>query len=599
MYYEKILDKILIEYGMYHNFEKEYEKSGYEFNQKWEKVNAYINNQVQAFEKKHHHKPGAVIWGAGLYCEFLLSLSSVLNLNLVGIVDRTVTENGEKTIKGHTVYPLKKLEEWQYDMVLIASYASRAEMKNHVLDVLKKDCLDIFGSDERLEKGSLVGIPENKWEFKDSKVSLSVDYYLEVYQEQPTSKHLKELIKILLYIRDFCAAFQYMDLYVEKGFEDGQCLSEMKSKINELFVCMKKDISNRKNNNILLFLSDALVLDSCVDYMPFLRSDHHFFYNNVRSAAVYTGESLRTIFKARYLFDESLYLCNEVRAEDSSFREIIEQGYDFITYDWRYLLNNDSYIKRDINKRVKAIHSSYCASSMLWDYICYIAENEKNNMAFIRAEETHWPGINYLEKVEKDFDLNRLYDGNYFAKEIEMHEAGYRAKYSARLIDAQLCFYLNFLKNTDTSIVFSDHGFSELKDETVSFRKISVPIVLINKEMDGGETACLGSLTDLSEIVGRWILNKEIFIPDHSYVLTERMPLYGENLKNLFKEYGIEENTVAFRIISTDLDRYVYWQDGREEYYQKNGNKDEFETVPTERLEFFRTLNSRLGFPAF
>lgn len=599
MNYDEKLDAILHKYDMYDDFASEYEKVYQKFNQDYAHINQYIAQQVQLFTKKFHKPPKVIIWGGGFFCEHvLLPFEAVKKLDIVAIVDKKVDEGEKFFLQGVEVESIQRLYQDDYDMIIISSSAGRKDMLTVILNDLHKAYIDIFAFDKNIQYATITDLeikPGISWEY----INLSLEDIILSYQQLQTPESLKRLIKAFLYIRDFQLAFAYIDVYLKQDYADGEKLLQMQEEMEALFSDIKLALKSKQEKNVLLFLADGLAYETCVNYMPFIRDTRHFFYDNVRSAAIYTGESLRTIFTGKYLFCDDVHKISDIRAENTTFKEFIDKGYDFVTYDWRYLFNNDSYTRRRVDKKFKVGFQSSYAASVLWDYLCHLVTTNKNTITFMRLEDTHNPFNKILQYAEHDFPLDNLYQSTYHYQELSNNINKYVQLQSsaAKLLDAELYFYLDFLKADDSIVFFADHGVSSLSTESSEINRLHMPIVLIDKNIKGGITSKLMSLRHLGKIVKTLVFQQKVYIQEEEYVFSERMPIYGESLRKKYIDLKIPQNCTSLRHISTSKDRYVVWGDKREEYYLGRSHDDNFSNLNKERLSYFRTINQAYPLP--
>ncbi|SHI41842.1 Sulfatase [Clostridium cavendishii DSM 21758] len=559
-------------------------KEDYNFDSEYSYIYITIRNYLQEV-----YKNGIVaIWGLGKHTDVLLTEFNEYISKTNFYIERNCKQLNIEFYNNKKVISPNDLINNNVDKIIISSFAYREEIKEQIdefnkVNKLKIEIIDIYSYllEQNIELNDVFYLAKHDYggyrEYK--KIN-------DIYLKYKISKNVEEkerYLKILIYkyicIRDFIYALNFIDEYIKCNYKDIENMKLLKSEINNLLKELKETVKSNNKDNIFILLLDALKARNVYKdgYMKFLESfaKKNTYFTNAYSTSIYTEESLISSLIGQLPFENCNYLKKSIKREECAFIEEGEnKGYNFKAYildDW--LLFEDY--------KENCFDGGKYISKTMWDAIVNIDSNN-NNMTFIyELSESHAPFISGFHSKEV---MN-------FGKIINLEEIDYEqnVKYqmieSLEYLDKQLEFYLSFLKDDDSVIIFSDHGNmgeSYSLKLTEAYEKlgwaedrIRIPIIVKNKEFGKQKINSLISLMDINELIIK-VINKNNEIPKRRYCRVQFSPINNIMWQKALKEAQMDEFLYGFEIFIKDKLKYVKTGTGEKMLYKINNYEDIF-----------------------
>lgn len=488
-----------------------------------------------------------IIWGGGIHSINLLKNTDIINmLNVKYIVDKNEKLIGKK-INGIEIISFEKLKDVDFNTFFISSYEFRKEIKEEIEEKFSNiNVVDIYRDDNKYEIITRV-ILENK-----------------NINDIQRSNIVKDIIIAYLAIRDFYNAEKYISEYIKNKYMDYKLLNEFLDKLKDLLKEMKYTVNKMNKPNIHFIIIDAIDKYAFDKYMINIKSKFKncIEYENAFCASTYTTESHLCMFIGENLFDKKTYVREIVSKDKSRFINGIEKrGYSICGNNIREIT------KGCFDKQIGDDNTNNPISKILWENLCYrIKSGDTNKFIYSRAMEYH----DLVYNVEAE---------------------------TVKYIDEQLVYYLNFVNKNDYIIITSDHGRGIIESGE---RRIKVPVLIKTPNNKNILKKNLFSMKNIGDEIIK-ILDNDYTEEKNEYIKVERTKIYNKSLKitYLISNKERKKYVQAFRVIRTNEEKYIIFEDGTEEFYLINDEAKNLinDSKYLKKVEKMRKLSEKQCFP--
>ena len=359
---------------------------------------------------------------------------------------------------------------------------------------------------------------------------------------------LERCLFLALHMRNFVLAEEYIFLLVK----DDKCYESVWKEIQDLLDVIKKNVSNRKQKDIILYWLDAIPYGDEKD-MPYLRGimEDSLVFENAFANIGYTSSALRTMFLGKKDIDDGGYRVTEITRENSQVIQYLEkQGYNIKVFSGM------------LNDKVALDYSPSCfyllwfdpASRKLWDILADMLLDENPTLWIMHAMEGHMPYLN-----------SRMQDG-YYRDGTDRRE---RYRLARRELDEQLAFYDSFISKDVIRIYMSDHG-------QVQPNVYHILLGIHYKELKPRRIEGMFSLLDFGTVVRQLVSSEGREIKEQKflreYVEIGNFDWYTkDNIVRLFRKQ--QSLPVLFIGLKGIIDKeyiYIHYKTGKEWLQKRN-----------------------------
>lgn len=276
-------------------------------------------------------------------------------------------------------------------------------------------------------------------------------YYAKKAANKKEKKYyLQELIINYLLIRDYKNAFSYIDRYTKLVGKDNNPFIQIKREFLILFSQMREELHKREKKDIIVFWCDALPYSDFkkFDFLEKMENGSLIF-ENAYTHIPYTHTTSQAMFTGEPFFEGKLYRYTET---DNMIRygktlELLQKNH------YRICEVGGNYIKKRYHKRPDySIKSMYPPATMeLWETLAQLLKDEDEKKFIVchmdcELHNPYWNGES--EKLYAD-------PGNFLTDITEFEN---QRKESAKYLEKQILYYMNFLGENACKIFMSDHG---------------------------------------------------------------------------------------------------------------------------------------------
>jgi hypothetical protein len=427
-------------------------------------------------------------------------------------------------------------------------------------------------------------LEHNYYDFIMSKYSLYIEYkrsfdfcnfsgYLDIYYEKKiwhlskndTLKefHLKRIIFLCLYIKDFIYAKKYIDEYISQGYSSSDKLITAYAEIEKLLERIKSELLCRKTKDAIMFWIDALDI-VYVKRKSFLKDidKNVISFKQAYTANPWTTETFRSIMHGKQIIDDKTYLFQMISDENSSFLRVLkENSADFVIC---------SFLRKHCEKHCapkEPIFRNTPTTVCFWTAISETLRRKKS--VFVLTHEllnTHRPNISVANNGEKLFLSN-------------MNKQQYEE--SLLYAEEQLVFYNSLLPEKMIKIFISDHNLVSKDFYFNTFLKIQC-------HEKKREIEKIFSYVNFHKLV-EWLYNPNSSTFNKLFsdcAEIQSLDAYGymrmnEGLPHKF------HLMFGRRAITTDNETYIHTSNNVELFYNNKPNKD---FITPKRLDELRAM---------
>jgi hypothetical protein len=481
-----------------------------------------------------------------------------------------------------------------YDKVILCSYYGRRETA-HELRKLNIEFIDLY--DYFVENGLVLS--HNYYDYHQSMYfeKFGVDYRIADYagyrphydfwyetrayraaaSEKLRKYHLKRLITLALFLRDFVTAEKYVGEYIANRFDADNAVSDFWRDVSALLADIKNGLSRVANNSIIMFWLDALQYgeEHLVGFLDGIRDDAVVF-ENAYAMTAFTNYSTVNIFTGKKTVDDEGYSVGNVSYENSPLLNTLKDaGLTFKNCRHQKVMDESFVISYPI-------HTFSTFPERIW---AAVEEMQVLNKPFCimthSTFETHFPYL-ALNCTSDDLMWKEQDERKFSAG---MEEQRKRQKKDAlEYVSEQLNFYVNLLPGHLTKIYFSDHGHKYqdkwhtvlmVQSDKIKRQKVKGFFSYINWD-NLIRKICNADTDSFDDITGDYAL-----IQDVDYNSPYFIPFF------LKKDYYNYQELLGYRGAVTNAETYIRYNDGRELFRNNRGGNP---IIPTERLDYLRNL---------
>ena len=237
-----------------------------------------------------------------------------------------------------------------------------------------------------------------------------------------------------LFALGFVLAKEYITLLKK---EDGQYQYVWEA-IQELLYSIRKELRNRKTEDIIVYWLDAIPYGGEND-MSYLQSimNKSIVFENAFTYMPNTNPVLRALFLGKKDVDDRAYRIETITRENSFLIQFLEEeNYDIKIISGYFNTHFPFQYQPD-----RFIFGGFeAASAKLWDMVANMLRQQKKTLWIVHAMDAHSPELNA-----------KMNDDNY--KNSRM-----KYKLAKRELDGQLAFYDSLMSEQVYKIYMSDHG---------------------------------------------------------------------------------------------------------------------------------------------
>lgn len=570
------LEKILLESGIDFELAAFYEIIDREYS-------CYsIQNKVNSIWDTIPEGAKIGIYGKVLH---LYSLFKVVDFRCKNIVVLATDEPTQDTLFGYPLVSEKELLNYNVDVVFLVTPGYDKYLNRDV------NIINMF------EEFSDTGITADFYFQSRDELYYQIHIAYQLYKKSKDSKHLKNLIRLYLNIRDFVYVFRFIDLYINNKYPYFEKFIELKKQLKQFLRDIKSHLAETDTKPIVLMVLDAFrYRDVDEKKMPFLNqiADDNMRFEKVYTNVPHTRGSFLSMFTGKKYFDDELYIQNEL-PEESTLTDLERRGKSFRYYG--------SYFLRFFPEKLTSSKRNLCLSLIMWNYICDLYDKSATDISVLHFMETHTP---YISAGVSECGMIKDYDIFYLCEEEEVENVYNQYLESLRYIDRQFEFYFPFFIEQSTTLICSDHGSIFKKDalnllpqnwqEDVSH----VPLIVVDSKKKT-VVSDLISLTNMSDMLRNIVNHEKITKNIHNNIVEfQKDFLYSEGLLRHFKDTNQLYLGRAIKCWISKYDKYVLSWDGTEEYYlleDENHNLIQDSKYAIRILEIKNIINKE--FPVF
>lgn len=502
------------------------------------------------------------IYGAGNHTLKLFEIIDVTTKNIVCIVDK-LKPNG--FLEGIPVIKLEQLEHYAVDTVFISTLGYGEEIKQELV-VYDFGCevVDIY---EKLRIKGYNG--EEPFYFqKQYEVYYKLHVLRKLYDTTLDYRFLAALIGVYIDIRDFVFALKYIDMYIYNKNPDYHNFIQLKDNLEKFFEDIRFSIEQTLpgNHRVLMIISDSLrKQDINMQTTPYLQRIfmQNILFKSAYTHAPYTHMSLLSMFSGKKLMDDHLYETGKINNDYNEFFNIVSE------YGFQY-----TGIKPEIFPKENQRTSKFNAISYLfWDYICDIYDQECKGVTCLHFLETHTPFFCGNHTVE-----HMIQYGVFSRQKAKDYKHEYQQYLDCvHYLDKQCEFYFKFIVSCVPILFCSDHGYIFSENQKTKVKQIwnedivRIPYAVITPNQFKREVDSLLSHLDTLKILYNLLCEKEDImrgIKTRDFVQVDRDFTYSKNDLSRMSQLNQIYLGKAFKCWVSQMDKYILYYDGVEEYYR-------------------------------
>lgn len=554
------------------------------------------NILMDVFKTRCENKKTA-LWGAGRnnsensHASVIIKKYTTYIQRLSVLID-SISELWGKEFMGYPIISPQDIEKSGIELVIISSKVQADSIKND-LKKYAPNCeyIDIY--DELKKRGITV---YHKF-YEESSVYTIIhnirQEYLSAKDVLTKQEKLKKLISSYLSIKDISYALEYAKEYIEKkydGWEDiRQAIIEIKKLVKEI-----KDRNASKKDDVVIFFIDSLRA------MDVFEKDNNSYkakllkeylnkaavFTNARSTGVTTYESMISVIRKKYPYEQNVYENNIMFNFDEFELLKIAESKDF---DIRFYVSEGYRIINPTDK-IKFTTQVYFAEK-LWTLACDLATSDMKTFNFVYFPyELHFPLIcGYHEETPQisGFVDTGVVDTSAFV-ERQLEEC-------KNYVDREMEYYGTYFNDDILIALFSDHSQvvydrEEQKPYYMYYnnleRSVGVTFFIKGHNISHEWNENLVSLYDFNDIIKNILIKDELVVPDNEIVRYQYYKIHYKKLREIAKERGYTDYIDGINCFTSKEFLYVITKTGIEEVYNLNNIKENI--IDSEEGQLFR-----------
>lgn len=554
----------------------------YGLNYKCPSDSTEIHNIIMDIFKTRCDGKRVALWGAGRkntensHAAIILKKYTTYIQGICCIIDSMPELWGDEFL-GYPIISPEEIERKKVDIVIIASKVQADSIIND-LHKYAPDCeyIDIYG--ELKKRGITV---YHKF-YEESNIYTTLYHLRKNYEESHKDKAqcLLELISAYLSIQDFYYTRKYAKLYINEGNDKSGRIQEFIEKLDELEEEVKRINITKKDDAVIFFVDSLRAMDVfhkeenkyTADMFEKYLNDAIVF-TNAKSTGVTTYESMISVVKKKYPYEQNVYK-NNILADFDEFKILP------IVKKMRYKINfyiSEGYPIIHECKDVNFDKQVYL-SSKLWKLTTDMACSDEKTFNFIYVPyELHFPLICGWHKEEPKVsgfvDVGIEDTSEFVPRQIEECK-----DYVNKMFD----YYYDWFSKDILLSVFADHSqvifdYDEKKPYFMYYndldRCVNVAFFIKGFGIQQQWNESLISLYDFTDIMTSLIVNHTLSIPERKIACYQYYKIHYKKLREYAINNGLEDYIDGMQCFVSDDMMYMMTATGKEEAY-KLGEKD-------------------------
>lgn len=577
--FEKELSNLINEYGLYYKCPSD---------------STEIHNIIMDLFKSKCEGKRVALWGAGRkntensHAAVILKKYTTYIQGMYCLID-SLPELWGTTFMGYPIISPEKINDEKIDIVIIASKVQ----SDSIISDLKKyapkcEYIDIYG--ELKKRGIVV---YHKF-FEESNIYTTL-YQLRIkYEYEKTCENLWTLISAYLSIQDFYFARKYAELYIKEKFINYEKIEQFFSKLT-LLEQKIKDINKNKKDDVVIFFVDSLramdvfhkekdkyIADMFARYL-----DKSVVFTNAKSTGVTTYESMISVVKQKYPYEQNVYK-NNILAEFDEFKLVTLA--DKLHYKINFYVSEGYPIIHE-NEKVEFVKQIYLSSKM-WKLATDMASTNDKTFNFVYVPyELHFPlicGWHEKEPVVSGFvDVGIRDTKDFVPRQLEECK---------KYVDSIFDYYYDWFSEDILMSVFADHSqvIYDDREQKPYFmyyndleRCVNVTYFVKGFGLKKQWNEQLVSLYDFTDIMSYLLENHKLYIPDRQIACYQYYKIHYKKLRDYAEKYGLEDYIDGMQCFVSKAMLYMITATGKEEAYRL-GEKENI--IQTECAQKFKRV---------
>lgn len=512
--------------------------------------NLVHNTLMELFKTRCEGKKVA-LWGAGRknaensHAAIILKKYTTYIQGMSVIIDSMPELWGDEFL-GYPIISPEEIVQNDIDIVIVASKVQSDSIIND-LGKYAPDCkcIDIYGELKR--KGFNI---YHKF-YDESNIYTSVYQLRKGYEEAQGIKKgniLKEIISAYLSIRDFYYAKKFAKEYISNKYENYSRIEEFLQELEKLELEIKEK-NRAKKDDIVIFFVDSLRKMDVFHKSPngyeadMLKSylDKAIVFTNAKSTGVTTYESMISVIKGKYPYDQNVYE-NNIMADFDEFSLlplVKSKGYNinfYVSEGYQVIKDDDG---------INFVKQVYLPSK-LWKLQTDMACSEEKTFNFIYVPyELHFPlicGFHEKEPIASGFvDVGIKDTSDYVPRQLAecKHYVNYIFNYYESWFSEDILFAL-----------FSDHSqvVYDDKEQKPYFmyynnqdRCVNITFFIKGRGLQHQWNEELVSMIDFCKIIEQIINNNSLEIPKREVAIYQYYKIHYKKLREYAQSHGLED----------------------------------------------------------
>lgn len=539
-----------------------------------------IHNILMDLFKTQCEGKRVALWGAGRkntensHAAIILKKYTTYIQGMNCLIDSMPELWGDEFM-GYPIIAPKDILKQEIDIVIIASKVQ----SDSIIQSLKEyapSCgyIDIY---KELE---LRGIKIYYKFYEESNIYTNLYQIRKIYENEQDQKvkeeALRNLIKGYLSIQDFHYAELYGELYISSEYKDYIRLKEFFDKLN-LMIQEIQSINSKKRDDVVIFFVDSL---RAMDVFQKKQKGEYeaqmlkaylkdsVIFTNAKSTGVTTYESMISVIKKKYPYEQNVYE-NNIMANFDEFSLLPlakEMGYQI------HLYVSEGYQIIHNHPDVSFTKQVYLTSK-LWKLTTDMACSQKKTFNFAYVPyELHFPLVcGYHEKepqISGFVDVGVLDTKEYVPRQLEECKA---------YVDKQFAYYHNWFSKDILFSLFSDHSqvvydereqrpyFMYYNDQD---RCVNVTFFIKGFGLKQKWLEDLVSLYDFCDIMESLMKTRELKIPHRSIAVYQYYKIHYKKLREHASNHGMYDYIDGMQCFTSKDYIYIITSTGVEEVYR-------------------------------
>lgn len=478
-------------------------------------------------------------------------------------------------IQGIQVDKVNNLPLHKIDFVFISTWAYRKELTKEIKE--KFPAMTVFDPYEKV----MDELPQIKTAFFAYKGINKYQWFAErrrrLKAEPEPLDVLKELIHGYYTIYDWVNLKKSIEVYCSYDKAEVKKYSALKDEVEKYLEKIKKTIDNRKQEDCMIFMVDALskyVVGDMHHLSKWRESSLSFekFINEYPA----TREVIMALLTGWHPFEEKTYLERKLEYSDSELLEYIQEEKIELKYISAANVRS-TYVK--INAYQQGLKEDVLLSEVIFRGISSLCSSDKRQVIIMHTLDTvhplHWNPIS----------------SNLTWKNTSWKDHKNRFEESVRYTDEMLNFYLEILyeNETLTKIVMGDHGINlkteyahDIACETIEgniglwdMETISPALMIWGGKYQAKEIEKAVSTNSFYKILYGVLKNEDIEdkLEERSFLELEFVPGYNESWIKRVISSGNHYLGMGLRGIITENFIFTSFEDGTERLFRIKGKK--------------------------